>query len=346
MPATTRPRKSKPATATSSEQPSGTPSTITTKPSKKRKMDPNTKKYYAVRAGKVPGVYEDWNECQEQISGFRGASFKAFADKDDAEAFVAGMKTSVTAEGEARFYGIAVGRQPGVYTDWDEASQAIKGWKGPKYKKFSTREEAIEFIRANGNEEAQQWLQDEGEVSIEPPKKKKKTSGKTDPKVDTLAFAEEPDVEQVFTDGACTRNGQKGACAGVGVYWGENDERNVSEPLKGDIQTNQRAELTAILRALEAAEDDVTIRIFSDSRYAIDCVNSWYKNWEKNGWKTSSGTEVTNPDVIKAARAKIDERKALGADTLFQWVKGHDKNVGNIAADALAVKGAAMLRKR
>ncbi|KAI1135899.1 ribonuclease H-like domain-containing protein [Hypoxylon sp. FL0543] len=115
--------------------------------------------------------------------------------------------------------------------------------------------------------------------------------------------------------------------------------RNVSERLQGEVQTNQRAELTAILRALEKVSDSEKIRIFSDSKYSISCVTEWYVNWQKNGWKTQSGP-VKNKDLIEAIRAKIDERSEAGTKTYFQWVKGHAENVGNVAADDLAVRGA------
>ncbi|GAW22084.1 hypothetical protein ANO14919_116190 [Xylariales sp. No.14919] len=314
-------------------QASKPPPPTTTKTSKKRKLDPNAQKYYAVRAGDKPGVYLTWAECQEQTAGFRGASYKSFTSREDAEAFVAGRKVPAAADEEDKFYAVAVGREPGIYTDWDEASVAIKGWKAPKYKKFITRDEAVEFIRAHGNEEAQEWLLNEG---AQPPNKKikTKTSGDGD------LVEDEPDVLRIFTDGSSLSNGRAGAIAGVGVYFGEGDKRNVSERLEGEIQTNQRAELTAVRRALELAKHDAKIRIFTDSKYAIDCSINWYKSWVRNDWKKPNGDDVLNQDLVKAIRLLIDKRDKVGYKTLFQWVKGHSSNTGNIAADRLAVAGA------
>ncbi|GAP90091.1 putative RNase H domain protein [Rosellinia necatrix] len=304
-------------------------------PSKKRKMDANLQKYYAVRAGNEPGVYLTWAECQEQTAGFRGASYKSFTSRDDAEAFVAGKKTSAAADGEEKFYAVAVGREPGIYLDWDEASLAIKGWKAPKYKKFGTRGEAIEFIRTHGSQEAQDWLLSEGEP---PNKKAKKTKASNEPRGDILE--DEPDVLRIFTDGSSLANGRAGATAGVGVFFGEDDERNVSERLTGETQTNQRAELTAVARALELSKDDPKIRIITDSKYAISCSTQWYKAWMGNDWKKPNGAEVLNQDLIRQIRALIDERDEADFATLFQWVKGHSSSPGNIAADKLAVAGA------
>ncbi|KAI1311675.1 ribonuclease H-like protein [Xylaria venustula] len=268
-------------------------------------------------------------------SWFPGCN-KSFTSREEAADFVAGRKTSAAADGEDKFYAVAVGRDPGIYTDWDEASLAITGWKAPKYKKFMSRDEAVEFIRANGNEEAQEWLVNEG---VEPPSKKaKKTKVSAEPEGNVIE--DEPDVLRIFTDGSSLANGRAGATAGVGVFFGEGDKRNVSERLSGEIQTNQRAELTAIIRALEASKRNAKIRIFTDSKYSIDCSINWYKSWEKNDWKKSNGDAVLNQDLVKNIRALINKRDKAGYETLFQWVKGHSSNVGNIAADRLAVAGA------
>lgn len=341
--------------------------------SKKRKADGPTEKFYAVRFGKSPGVYGTWAECQAQIVGFSGAKCtsrahplpppapfdaceadrhlkdKSFLNFDDAEAFVAGENPSTATDGtkQEKFYAVAIGRDPGIYTDWDVAAEAIKGWKGPKYKKFDTRAEAVEYIRTYGNEAGQLSIKDE---SIEPPAKKSRRSAANSSKTGTL---------HIYTDGSSLSNGRTDAVAGVGVFFGAGDPRyvhpkicgrlcilelmmrysNISERLEGELQTNQRAELTAILRALEQVSDDQDVRIFSDSNYSINCVTKWYINWEKNGWKTQ-GKVVKNKDLVELIRAKIRDRDALGTNTLFQWIKGHANDAGNVAADQLAVLGA------
>lgn len=118
-----------------------------------------------------------------------------------------------------------------------------------------------------------------------------------------------------------------------------NPTRNISERLVGEPQTNQRAELTAILRALETIDLGQDLEIRTDSKYSIQCVTEWYINWEKNGWKTRTGP-VKNQDLVQLVRDKLEEREAKGGRTQFIWVKGHDTDQGNIAADRLAVEGA------
>lgn len=105
------------------------------------------------------------------------------------------------------------------------------------------------------------------------------------------------------------------------------------------MQTNQRAELTAVLRALEAIPDTQDCELRTDSQYTINCVTSWYKNWMKNGWRNSKGEDVSNQDLVVAIRKKIDTREKKGTETKFVWVKGHGTDEGNIAADVLAVEG-------
>ena len=116
--------------------------------------------------------------------------------------------------------------------------------------------------------------------------------------------------------------------------------RNLSEALTGPRQTNQRAELTAILRALDTIPRDTDVTIVTDSRYAIDCVTLWHVNWRRNGWKTSAGKAVENRDLVEHILGKMEERGALQTRTTFEWIKGHANHPGNVEADSLAVTGA------
>ncbi|GJC82308.1 ribonuclease H [Colletotrichum liriopes] len=367
----------------------GAPSSNPTS-SKKRKTDKDLQKYYAVRTGARPGIYLTWAECQKQTAGFRGAQCEfealahqrtsplawpdqemlwltvrfAFADKsflsrEDALAFVEGRKIP-SEEGEEkppRFYAVARGIFTGIYTDWGTASRAIAGTKGPKYKKFDTYEDALDFIREWGDE---QTIADaeKGAVNgttVPPPQKTAVKAEKSEDVSDSddLSVVSEdtpikPEAElspiftKVYTDGSSLGNGNVGSTAGVGVYFGPNDPRNVSERLEGDPQTNQRAELTAILRAFQLSPLTQPMQIMTDSQYSIKCVTEWYKNWEKNDWRTSTANEVKNKDLVQAVREEIAKREAAGTRTIFTWVKGHANNPGNVAADGLAVAGARM----
>jgi len=116
--------------------------------------------------------------------------------------------------------------------------------------------------------------------------------------------------------------------------------RNVSEALAGPRQTNQRAELTAVLRALDIVPRNRDVVIISDSKYAIDCVTTWFVNWRRNGWKNAAGKAVENKDIIENVLSRIEERNRVKVRTDFEWIKGHSGANGNEEADKLAVAAA------
>ncbi|KAM3077409.1 hypothetical protein ACMFMG_006754 [Clarireedia jacksonii] len=291
-------------------------------------------KYYAVRKGFRTGVFTTWKDCQDQTTGFKGAMYKSFTSKKDAEAFVAG-KNPAKANGEEKFYAVAVGKKTGVYTEWADAQEQIDGVKGPKYKKFATREEAQAFVDNGGPAEKVVKKR-----KVEKKEKGEKVEKEIEPPEEIKA-----DTVRVWTDGSSRGNGRQGAKAGVGVWFGVNDERNLSEPLSGLPQTNQRAELTAALRALEIVPRDKHIEIITDSSYTINCATVWYRGWVKNGWKTSTGKDVENRDLVGKIRDILDQRAKNGVKSKLTWVKGHDDDPGNVAADRLAVAGALAARE-
>lgn len=105
----------------------------------------------------------------------------------------------------------------------------------------------------------------------------------------------------VYTDGACINNGKKNAKAGYGVFFGDMDSRNKSVPIIEGKITNQVAELSAIIDAVEIIlleHTNPNIIIKTDSRYCIDCVTKWCYKWEKNDWKNSSGKRIENYELV------------------------------------------------
>lgn len=144
---------------------------------------------------------------------------------------------------------------------------------------------------------------------------------------------------EVYTDGACTKNGKKGSRAGIGVFFPDDPKKNYSGTLKGTIQTNNRAELYAIVKALELANSDKNIRIYTDSMYAYNSINKYMKNWLVNGWKLSNGKSVKNRDLFEELYYLMEKRKSMNLLVIIQWVKGHSNCYGNIIADKLATNG-------
>tara|TARA_Y100001958_G_C21025168_1_gene400225 strand:+ start:28 stop:558 length:531 start_codon:yes stop_codon:yes gene_type:complete len=103
----------------------------------------------------------------------------------------------------------------------------------------------------------------------------------------------------IYTDGACKNNGKKNAIAGIGVYI--KDICDISERIKGK-QTNQRAELYAILKALESIniKEYNPIYIYTDSQYSINCITKWIYGWLNNGWLDKKKHPIKNKDIIQS----------------------------------------------
>ena len=104
----------------------------------------------------------------------------------------------------------------------------------------------------------------------------------------------------VYTDGSCINNGKSNARAGIGIWFGENDTRNISSEIKGDSLSNNIAELVAIITVFSVLKkeikDKLPINIYSDSEYSINSIYKWYPNWCKNN--TLDGKNI---DLIKKA---------------------------------------------
>ncbi|KAI0337718.1 ribonuclease H-like protein [Trametopsis cervina] len=143
----------------------------------------------------------------------------------------------------------------------------------------------------------------------------------------------------VYCDGACRGNGKQVSIAGVGVYWGLGDPRNIAERCPG-VQTNNRAELIAIIRVLETDPVDYTpLIIRTDSKYCIQCLHDWLPRWRRNGFRTGGGKPVSNKELICYIDALLVERKKFGQKVTFEHVRGHSGDVGNDGADGQANLG-------
>jgi ribonuclease HI len=132
----------------------------------------------------------------------------------------------------------------------------------------------------------------------------------------------------VFTDGACIKNPGPGGNAALIISNGA--ERIVTG--SDTVTTNNRMELTAAIKALEAVPDTATIvLIHSDSRYVIDGVTKWLPGWKAKRWRKADGKPVLNQNLWM----HLDELVS-GRSITWQWVKGHAGHEQNERVDALA----------
>ena len=132
---------------------------------------------------------------------------------------------------------------------------------------------------------------------------------------------------EIFTDGACSGNPGPGGWAAI-LRSGEHEK----EIFGGErMTTNNRMELMAAIKALEALKKPSTVMLYTDSRYVMDGLTQWLPRWKQNGWKTSDKKPVKNGELWRA----LDEA-ASRHDVVWRWVRGHDGHLENERADALA----------
>ena len=140
----------------------------------------------------------------------------------------------------------------------------------------------------------------------------------------------------IFTDGACSGNPGPGGWGALLRYGDTEKEICGGE----DATTNNRMELLAAIRAIEALKRPSTVRLHTDSTYLRDGITRWIGGWKANGWKTAAKKPVKNVDLWQRLDAA-----AAGHDIEWRWVKGHAGHPDNERADALARKGLALARE-
>lgn len=140
----------------------------------------------------------------------------------------------------------------------------------------------------------------------------------------------------IFTDGACSGNPGPGGWGALLRYGGTEKEICGGE----DATTNNRMELLAAIRAIEALKRPSTVRLHTDSTYLRDGITRWIGGWKANGWKTAAKKPVKNVDLWQRLDAA-----AARHDIEWRWVRGHAGHPDNERADALARKGLAQARE-
>lgn len=210
-----------------------------------------------------------------------------------------------------KFYAIAAGRKPGIYTNWPEAQAQVVSFAGARYKGFPTRAEA------------EAWIKNPvypGPIAKTTSSKEKSASAKAGKEGDIV----------IYTDGGARFNPGPG---GYGVVMIEDGKR---QEFSGGyrLTTNNRMELMGCIVALRHLKKTTkTITLYSDSQYVVNGISKgWAMGWRKRGWIKSDRQPAVNPDLW-AELLELSE----GLTVDFRWVKGHAGNEFNERCDELAV---------
>lgn len=145
--------------------------------------------------------------------------------------------------------------------------------------------------------------------------------------------SDDPPDEVFYTDGACTGNGKPHCKASWAVMATINNNLSCSGMVDTQRPSNQVAEITAVLKALEIAKREglKKIIIVTDSKYVVESMNKWLDVWQENGWKDNRGKQVTNKLTLQEL---IEARKGIIVECLH--TKGHSCDAANIEVDQMA----------
>jgi ribonuclease HI len=211
-----------------------------------------------------------------------------------------------------KFYAVAKGRKPGIYTNWPDAKSQIDRFTGALYKGFATRKEAEE------------WL---GKPVPRPASQKK------GPESTQAHNVHDQNRVTIYTDGGSSGNPGPGGFGVVQIYDGRIKE------LTGGFKftTNNRMELMGVIVALRELEyRELPVTVYTDSSYVVNGITKgWAKKWRRNNWIKSDKKPAVNPDLWSEL---LDLTAEL--DVTFVWVKGHAGNTFNEHCDELAVSSA------
>ena len=135
---------------------------------------------------------------------------------------------------------------------------------------------------------------------------------------------------EIYSDGACRGNPGPGGW-GVVLRYGDAEK----ELWGGEAETtNNRMELTAVIRGLEGLTRSCPVRVVTDSQYVKNGITQWIHNWRRNGWKTANRKPVKNADLWQELWDQVENH-----DVTWEWVKGHSGHPENERADQLANRG-------
>ena len=238
-----------------------------------------------------------------------------------------------------KYYAVYKGHKPGIYKEWNECLKQIKGYSSAIYKKFNNMSDA-EYYYKNGVIKQEPKYEDLSKYFGGEPLSNKKecfftieNSSDSDIILPICSVKESKSPIEVYTDGGCINNGKPNALAGIGVFFGKEDPRNVSRRFKGK-QSNNTAEINAMIDVSnilkKEIEDNREIHIYYDSDYAMKACTSYGRKLASNGWTDKK----PNIELIKKAYTIFKNKPNIK----FKHIKSHTgkqdrHSLGNEGAD-------------
>jgi ribonuclease HI len=223
-------------------------------------------------------------------------------------------------------YVVVRGRKPGIYERWfgeNEAAEQVDGFQGALFKGFRHREDAVAWLKDVQETEPDLELAPELARLLALPEAQEEETPQ-----DVL----ESGRVLIYTDGGAIGNPGPG---GYGAVLRYNDHRR---ELSGGFRltTNNRMELMACIKALEALKFECSVVLYSDSRYVVDgMTEGWAERWRTNGWQRNEEEKAENVDLWARLLELCDKHEVE-----FRWVRGHAGNPDNERCDQLVQEAA------
>lgn len=215
------------------------------------------------------------------------------------------------------WYSVNCGKKPGIYSTWKQCQSQVSGYKGAKFKKFESRQDAEYFLK----------------TGLDPSLRTSTDSNLSKNKM------------YVYTDGSCVRRQGK-ILTGMGVFWGEDSEFNCGQNLSGVAMSNNQAELMAIRKALQTISGIIEsnpskktkpIAIYTDSKYSIEAIENFPLKQHL--------PDYPNKELIKDTYQALMRIKTIGIEVHLHHIFAHSHrsdrhSIGNRHADKLAYTAA------
>lgn len=287
-------------------------------------------KFYAVRKGRKPGIYQTWPECQEQVKGYKGAQYKSFKTEEEAKEYINDNESGQQSQTTDKLQMSSSRKRKNSDPIQDLNALALDSQE-KRQRNVESSSSTIDSLELDAIE----LLLDQ---SIEDILSDTEKNPSTSTSIEKIIC---------YTDGACPNNGKINCTsAGIGVHFPNHKLWDISAKLdlstlksetSSNKNTNQTAEVEAIYRAIKLIFDKgfTNLKIFTDSKYSIDSLTKWYKKWQNNNWRTSNGKEVVHRKQFERI---LELMKKIKVE--FEHVAGHAGILGNEIADRLAVAGA------